>query len=158
MKGDREQGLAAGMDEYLIKPLQLQDLARTIEKWAAKSNGTPQAAPCRFDPNALLKSVNGDVAAARRLAGIFLESTPPLLANIHGATEQRDAPALLRAAHTLHGSLTHLGEVESRRAVAELEQMSRVGNLDNAALIGAELERRLSAYQELLRRWLERQT
>jgi len=154
MKGDREQGLAAGMDEYLVKPLQLQDLARAIGRWGAKIGETADSRPTGFDPDALLKSMDGDKAALRRLAGIFLETTPALLANMRAATERHDAPALLLAVHTLHGSLTHLEEIESRKLAAELERLARAGNLDRAPGMVADLERRVGAFQESIRQWL----
>jgi PAS domain S-box-containing protein len=157
MKGDREKGLAAGMDEYLTKPLQLQDLARAIEKWKPKNGGPAPASP-RFDPEALLKALDGDQAAVRRLVALFLESTPPLLANIRRALAPPDAPALCRAAHTLHGSLTHLKEEPARRTVAELEQTARAGNLDPAPALVAQLDRQLDGFQGALREWLEGST
>jgi HPt (histidine-containing phosphotransfer) domain-containing protein len=99
--------------------------------------------------------MDGDEAALRRLVGIFLETTPALLANMRTASERRDAPALLLATHTLHGSLTHLEETESRKLAAELERAARAGHLERAVSMVADLDRRLSAFQTSLRQWLE---
>jgi CheY-like chemotaxis protein len=159
MKGDREHGLAAGMDEYLTKPLQLEDLGRAIERLApvATSAGKQDAAVearAAFDPRPLLKSFGGDQAALRRLVGLFVESTPPLLEAIRKAGRQRDNPALHQAAHTLKGSLTLFDDATLRRAAAELEKHARTGDTDKAVESASKLVRLLEPFQESLRHWL----
>src|SRR6185503_8852169 len=92
MKGDRELGLSSGMDEYLTKPIQLDDLARAIEKLAPACSAESAPAPPlpesqvaaqesspAFDPEKLLRSFGGDKVALRRLVSLFVENTPPIL-------------------------------------------------------------------------------
>jgi PAS domain S-box-containing protein len=154
MKGDREDGLAAGMDEYLTKPLQLEDLARAIEKLAPREKGVAQEAKAVFDPAQLLGSFGGDKAALRRLVGLFVESTPPIIESIRLATRNRDARALHQAAHTLKGSLTLFEDVDLRRAAADLERHVRTGDTNKAVETASRLVRILEPFQESLRRWL----
>lgn len=169
MKGDRELGLSSGMDEYLTKPLQLEDLARAIEKLAADSpprgaaaRKTPETPPAAekpgptFDPDRLLKSFGGDKRALRRLVTLFVESTPPILENIRRAAQTRDAAALHREAHTLKGSLTLFDDPELRRPAAELERPARTGDVDQAVEAAARLDSVLVPFLESLRRWLDR--
>jgi CheY-like chemotaxis protein len=90
LPGDREACLAAGMDDYLTKPLHRSELARALSR-------TP---PTVLDPAAIasLRELVGDSRMA--LSGLvddFLSETPPLLAALHGA----DAVEAHRAAHTL---------------------------------------------------------
>jgi two-component system, sensor histidine kinase and response regulator len=91
----------------------------------------------------------------RRLVGIFLETTPPLVEKLREAVAAGDATALFHAAHTLRGSLSHLDESDSKAAAIELEQMGRTGSLNEAAVTFAELERHLTSFTTTLRRWLE---
>jgi HPt (histidine-containing phosphotransfer) domain-containing protein len=102
----------------------------------------------------LLKSFGGDKAALRRLVGLFVESTPPLLEAIRKAGRQRDNPALHQAAHTLKGSLTLFDDVTLRRAAAELERHARTGDTDKAVECASKLVRLLEPFQESLRNWL----
>jgi PAS domain S-box-containing protein len=68
MKGDREHGLATGMDDYITKPLRMEELLRAIRRWA------PNSLTADFDQARLLHALGGDQAAARRLVEIFLVS------------------------------------------------------------------------------------
>jgi PAS domain S-box-containing protein len=163
MKGDREDGLAAGMDDYLTKPLQLEDLRRAIDRWKPKGapdSREPSNPPAieSFAGTNLLKSLDGDTAALRRLITLFLNTTPSLLAEIRSSVRQRDASALERAAHTLKGSLTHLDEAKSRHLAAELERLAHGRDLEGAAPLAAQLDQLLTPFQESLRRWLKSQT
>ena len=65
MKGDREQFLAAGMDDYLSKPIQPEAMADVMEKWlgshAPDGKGEMiESQTSVFDPNALLDTLDGD--------------------------------------------------------------------------------------------------
>jgi PAS domain S-box-containing protein len=171
MKGDRELGLSAGMDEYLTKPIQLDDLARAIEKLApdypdesAPAPPRPESQPAAqesrptFDPERLLKSFGGDSGALRRLVSLFVESTPPIVENIRHAAQKRDTSALHREAHTLKGSLTLFDDPELRRAAADLERPARTGDTDKAVQAASTLVRLMDPFLESLRRWLDRQS
>jgi CheY-like chemotaxis protein/HPt (histidine-containing phosphotransfer) domain-containing protein len=154
MKGDREHALAAGMNEYVTKPLRVEDLSAAIERWlprlsAPAADGSPQ-----FDASELLRSLGGDHPAALRLVGLFLETTPPLVERIRHALENRDAATLVHAAHALKGSLTQLVETKSLAAVSELERMARAGTFVGTPAQLAELERNLAPFEARLRSWL----
>jgi PAS domain S-box-containing protein len=161
MKGDREHGLAAGMDEYLTKPLQLDDLAHAIERLAPKGRrpesqqaGQSLGLLPAFDPAPLLKSFGGDKAALRRLVGLFVENTPSLLESIRRGARDRNTTALHQAAHTLKGSLTLFDDVDLRRAAVDLERHARTGDADKAVAVASRLVGLLEPFEESLRQWL----
>ncbi len=155
MKGDREHGLAAGMDEYLTKPLQLDELGRAIEGLASKGDGARMDASSAFDPARLLKSFGGDEAALRRLVTLFVESTPPLVESMRRAAQDKDAPALHQAVHTLKGSLTLFEDAELRALAAALERQARAGGMDESVEMASRLGNILDTFTKSLQRWLD---
>ncbi|HSB69907.1 MAG TPA: GAF domain-containing protein [Candidatus Methylomirabilis sp.] len=163
LKGDRERCLAAGMDGYLAKPIQAQELFEAVEGvagpaagrgpartagGAADGNGTaappPPPAPPLLDREALLARVGGDVALLQETAALFREELPRLLARVRAAVAGRDAPALERAAHTLKGSVGLLGATAAMEAARTLEGLGRTGDLPPAGAACAILEEQVA--------------
>ncbi|MEA5448728.1 response regulator [Leptolyngbya sp. CCNP1308] len=101
MQGDREQCLRAGMDDYISKPIRLEELVRVLEA------GKPAAAPA-VDLTALqcfATTVGGDDAKFMAdLIASYLDSAEQLVADMGTALGQKDWSTLQRAAHTLKSS------------------------------------------------------
>jgi CheY-like chemotaxis protein len=104
MQGDRDGCLAAGMDDYLAKPIHADELYAVIARVVASqphSHPSSQASP--IDLPAALANVDGDRARLIELTKTFLEDGPRQLAGLHEAIRAADAPAAQRAAHSLKG-------------------------------------------------------
>ena len=99
----------------------------------------------------LLRQLDGDPAAARKLVELFLDSTPPLLAELRAARAADDAPRLRRAAHTLKGSVTQLGDTAARAAALNLEGLAQPASLADAAPAVAALESQVNRLSAELR-------
>ncbi|MFN8091586.1 MAG: response regulator [Vicinamibacteria bacterium] len=104
MKGDAEKCLAAGMDGYLTKPLQLRELEREIarvldgrEAPRRPAARAPATGKGRVDAALLLARVGGDRRALGRIVKTFLADYPVQLGRIREAVEADDAPGLRRA-------------------------------------------------------------
>lgn len=153
MKTDRDSALALGMDDYLTKPLQAEDLERVMERLNTRSDKASPATANSFDAPALAKSFGGDAVALSRLIDLYLETTPPLVERMVQSLQRADAPSLAYAAHTLQGSLSQMGNASARDLAAEVETLARVGKLSEAGQMVGSLEKRLTEFEASVRNW-----
>jgi CheY-like chemotaxis protein len=167
MKGDREQCLAAGMDDYIAKPVQSDELYETVEKYANlkprretsrwgpwQPAAGPGAEAPAFDPEGFRKSI-GHINLMRELIQIFFEDSPRLLTDAQHALDAKDAEALHEAIHALKGMVGNYSAAPAFQAICVLTETTRAGNLDNApAQLDAVLKEmaRLSAALEEFRK------
>jgi len=152
MEGDRDICIAAGMDDYIAKPVNLDLLRRALEASRplaprhavakAEAAPAPPTSPETLDQNVLLelREQLGDAEAVHAIITTFLQSTPGLLATLREAVGKSDAAQVRRAAHTLKSSSAMLGARALSLACAELERLGRVGEMGDAAARAAALD------------------
>ena len=157
MKTDRDGALAVGMDDYLTKPLQPEDLERVMERLNKRSDDGVREVARSFHASALSKSLGGDAVAVHRLVDLYLETTPPLVVRIAQSLQRADAPSLAYAAHTLKGSLSEIANTTARDLAAEVETLARAGKLSEAGEVARELENRLVEFEASVRKWRQEQ-
>jgi two-component system, sensor histidine kinase and response regulator len=145
MKGDRERCLAAGMDDYVSKPIQRSELVRVLN-WAAgtaapavempppvdATTPPPCDLPLAFDRAVGLERLGGDEELFAEVVGVFLGDAPKLMAELRRAVTAGDAPAVQRAAHGLKGAAGYVGGAPTAVAAAELEKVGASGDLADA--------------------------
>lgn len=139
MQGERERCLAAGMDDYIAKPVTPQSLAEVLRRWLplpGKPAGFAPAAafedPRVWDRNAMLERLLGDGELARAVLESFLEELPADLAELAAAVGTGDLPRTARQAHTVKGVAANVHAMQLSQAAARLEEAARTG--DCAAL------------------------
>ncbi len=150
MKGDEDKCRAAGMDDYLPKPIDHTKLEICLERLLdSTGSATPPAgeaaaaatlgalagvprqgtheAPHPVDWEALLESIDGDRAFARDLADAFIGTGDRELASIQAAICAGDAAALRESAHALKGASANLRASGAAAAAAQLESAAKLG-------------------------------
>jgi CheY-like chemotaxis protein/HPt (histidine-containing phosphotransfer) domain-containing protein len=131
MKGDRERCLAAGMDEYLTKPLDPKQLCQVVEQIAA---GRPPAAADQTPASAIstqvLARVGGDRELLAEISRLFVDDAPRHLDRIRHALDARDGEALRRAAHGLKGAAANFDAEGVVAAARTLEEIGRTQEFD----------------------------
>lgn len=161
MQGDREMCLNAGMDDYISKPVRLEEIVRALKKCQPNHQEVGKTLPADRDSLAAIdtkvlqsfrKMVGKDATAiVREMIDCYLEETPKLLEEIATAIAGGNVVQANRAAHTLKGSSLTLGALNLSNFCKELEILSREGNteesIEKLPLIKAEYERVKAALQ-----------
>jgi two-component system sensor histidine kinase/response regulator len=150
-KEDRQRCLAAGMDDYLAKPLRAADLCAAIDRVLGRDAGrgmrdegresSPQHSASSLiphpsslsllDPAVLLAACGGVAQLLSELCQDFTSKTPALLADVNDALHEHDALRLREAAHRLYGTLTIFSTVAGEVA-SDLEDQAIRGQLEEA--------------------------
>jgi CheY-like chemotaxis protein len=156
MKGDRERCLAGGMDGYVSKPVQAEELIKAVEGLVGNSPATGKASDHTnevLDRELALARVDGDEGLLADLAKLFCEECPKLLFAVEDAVARRDTAALKRAAHSLKGSMSTFAAREATEAALRLEELASAGELVDAEgayrLLATQVDRLKQALESL---------
>ena len=164
MKGADAQCLAAGMDDYLSKPIDRAQLVACLDKWlagieqSAMTASFPIAeletmlnADAPIDWDRLLKATDHDQELARELALLFISSGVTTLDAIVTALDNGDYGQLGEKAHELKGASANLQATAASAAAERLEIAARNGDADQMPELTATLRREVERAIEFLR-------
>jgi len=128
MKGEEERCLAAGMDAYLAKPLNIDWLRTTLLRWLPLEDEHDEQHAHRrhdgaaIDRNVLASWLGDDQAAIDSLLGKFRDTAAEAERRIGAALTRGDLTSVLSAAHKLKGAAQAIGANPAAVAAGGLEQ------------------------------------
>lgn len=155
--GDRENYLSMGMDDYLSKPFDQDQLTALLNRWlvprartqrrfqATKpqvNNGSTEIKPKNSASDALDTSILDKIRSMEteqspnivdKLIQMFQEDTPRIMHSVHEAVAEEDPDSARRALHTLKSSSANLGARNLSGLCAQMEQMAREKDVDKLA-------------------------
>jgi len=169
MQGDREKCLGAGMDDYIAKPIRLEDVRTIMERWGpsigpaetpgtnganaqsapadagSRANGAATAEEAPVDMDRLLEFTDGSADNLRELVELYLSQTAEQMEQLAAAVRGGDAAEVRRLAHSCAGASSTCGMRRLAPMLRELERKGLAGELAGAAPMcrdaGVEFER-----------------
>jgi CheY-like chemotaxis protein/HPt (histidine-containing phosphotransfer) domain-containing protein len=167
LRGETARAYAAGMDEYLTKPVRLETLRTTLQKWMPEPKGSPGGEPQAgrgprtssatergareapvFDAAVLRTLVGGEEVALRGVLEEYRVSLRTNGAELRSAVEAGDGPRVRAVAHRLKSSSRSVGAMALGGLLADVEAAGRAGDLEAARALVERVDALMTATDE----------
>lgn len=144
--GEREKCLAAGMDDYLPKPLKINDLANSLRYWIKMSKGfTHQSETCEAETN--LTNTGEEIISLDELKKLYLSETSQQIEKIKEFLEVADYTNVERIAHAIRGNSLALGINDLAEKIEIVERIAREGDYKQLSLAFNSFQANFSTFQ-----------
>jgi two-component system, sensor histidine kinase and response regulator len=159
MEGDREKCLAAGMDDYISKPVDVEELKRKLAHWLARKSSQGSAASAMDDPvdmKTLRRVSDDDPEFMQELVELYLHETEIQLEALARAIAAGTVHEIERIAHTLAGASITSGMCGVVGPLRKLERMAHAETIAGADEVLEETRTQIGRIQEFLETELAR--
>jgi PAS domain S-box-containing protein len=132
---DREACFAAGMNDYVAKPIRAEELVAALKRarpLAGADGGSPALVSLDDDALKNLRDLGGDEFLGE-VIDAFLADAPELIATLRRSLDEQNNEELRRAAHTLKSNGATLGAAQFAELCRTLEHQAKSGELDGAS-------------------------
>ncbi len=152
MKGDRERCIQAGMDAYVSKPIDMNELRNAIEAALPWSKKAVRAGPKKVevaapaDPSLAPAALTDSQKFMAEMAKAFIAESASLMEEISAAITAGDAEKLRRSAHSLKGAASAVNGTRVSLLAQKLETMGGKKDLTQADKIRLELEKERQSF------------
>ncbi|MBN2312255.1 MAG: response regulator, partial [Candidatus Hydrogenedentes bacterium] len=146
LKGDRERCLDAGMDGYLTKPVNIDELSTLLARLLgpAANRGTASSVLDRAD---LLERLDGDADLCREILTTFIEDFPAQCTVLRNAASEKDGGHVERQAQAVKEVTANVGATAMHAVAERLEAAGREGNMVSVGVLIARLETEFATLQ-----------
>jgi PAS domain S-box-containing protein len=164
MQSDRESCLAAGMNDFVPKPIIKAVLQNALTKWlradevaipAATGNVVPSKSvddmAAIFDRKGVLGRLEGDNELAQIIFAEFVEDIPRQIQTLKELLKSGDTTGSARQAHSIRGASASVGGEGLRRVATEMEKAADAGDLDSVNIRMNELEAQFLLLRDAIR-------
>ncbi len=151
MKGDRDKCLEAGMDDYISKPIEPQNLADIVCKWLNLHDNHTQDNPKEiidpyselpvFDRSALLNRTMRDEEVLNRIVALFIKELPLRIAELKESIHNHDSALVQMKAHSIKGAAGNISALKIHKISQIIELQAIEGNLESAEAYIPKLEK-----------------
>lgn len=135
MQGERDQCLAAGMDDFLAKPIRLGTLREALGRWLHAS--TLDTSDAHDEIASMQKMFGSDFS---ELATLYLADSPKRIAGLTEAAAEKNASRVASFSHSLGGSCASIGATGLATLCKELELQAKAGQLGSIDNMLAEVK------------------
>jgi len=169
LREERERCRAAGMNDYLAKPIQPELVAAMLEKWLRSAGGDFPAAEDAveagvpehagiFDEFDFMQRNMHDETLGRDVIALYVVSAAGCLTSLQGSLAAGDTGGVLHLAHSLKGASATISAPAMYRLAAELEKTGKNGELGGAGFLLRQLEDEFERLKGVLagRGWYQR--
>jgi PAS domain S-box-containing protein len=146
MQSDRQHCLDAGMNDYLTKPIQPEELLRVIEKYL---HPIPTSAPI-FDKTELIMRLGNDQELFKEVIALFLETTPDRIRLLKSALNEDNAESAKFHAHSLKGAFANIAAHSLRDMSLAVESAVKKNEMNQARSLISDLENNFEQFRRVL--------